>query len=551
MTKVNSNIYWLYSFILLIICGGMGCDEEKKSSPEMEIIRESMDGGNPMGGRIMGGDEAESLGGEEGGEIVNDNGGVLNMNPMGGQTGGNLGGQIGGSSETMGGQIGGGEVEGGMIGGMTGGLISNDESCILRPEWIPPQQNGIVYLSHYLSPTVIQYRIDGEYPYEEDRFDVGAEVQDAAIDGQNQLYAVALDVARRVELYSLANPSNVGEIVRTPVLEATINLEPYTPRRLFFDSARQRLHVLTNAPLMEGQLLTEMFLFTYDVSQPNQPIEYGSVPHTMPVTTTLRVEPRAGTLALVELTTNFLYLYDVSGPTPRLLEGDPIDLETEFPEDGNQNGFQVRNLRFDPLRGRMMLARGQGPASEVITYAYPPIKPKDESTAMEEQSGCASTLIYDELTRIDDEFDVSIPPQDRVNLLGGYIGVPILGEPFIFFVSLAWNGFMATTLVSLMEEVEETGVISNRSGCEDFEGFGCFYRSFYNEQPGSTYYQTDGAACLDQNFQVFAGAGILEDENAQVFFYKYDLETGGMTPWISQEGRTLVTRPYPLHLGCY
>jgi hypothetical protein len=43
----------------------------------------------------------------------------------------------------------------------------------------------------------------------------------------------------------------------------------------------------------------------------------------------------------------------------------------------------------------------------------------------------------------------------------------------------------------------------------------------------------------------------MEDENAQVFFYKYDLNSGQMTPWISQEGRTLVTRPYPLHLGCY
>ena len=224
-------------------------------------------------------------------------------------------------------------------------------------------------------------------------------------------------------------------------------------------------------------------------------------------------------------------MYDVSGPTPTLLEGDPIELEVEFPEDGNQNGFQVRNIRFDPLRGRMMLARGQGPASEVITYAYPPIEPKDETEMVQE--GCDSTLVYDQLTRVDDEFDVSIPPQDRVNLLGGYIAVPVIGQPFIFFVSLAWNSFFATTLVSLMEEFEETGILTNLGGCGDFEGFGCFYRSFYNQQPSSTYYLTDGAACVDQNAQVFAGAGIMEDENAQIFFYKYDLNSGLLTPWIS------------------
>ena len=101
---------------------------------------------------------------------------------------------------------------------------------------------------------------------------------------------------------------------------------------------------------------------------PSAPLSLSQEPFVMPVSTALAVEPKAGVLALVEQTTHRLFLYDVSGTAPIAHEGAPIDLRAAFPEDGMQAGFQIRNLRFDPVRGRLFMAREQGVASEVIAY---------------------------------------------------------------------------------------------------------------------------------------------------------------------------------------
>ena len=188
--------------------------------------------------------------------------------------------------------------------------------CGVVPDWEPADQQGAIYLTHFLSSEVIRYRVHRDFPFEDGRFDVGAEPYDADIDGVNDLYSVALNLPQTVKLYQLPrDEDHPGVELPMPSLMATIQFTPYTPRRVLFDSARQRLFVLTNAPLENG-ILEEMYLFIYDVSQPDAPIALTPEPTALPVTVSLAIEPRAGLLALVDLTSNHLLLYDVSGSTP-------------------------------------------------------------------------------------------------------------------------------------------------------------------------------------------------------------------------------------------
>ena len=509
--------------------------------PAGEVAGAQMSG-DSIGAGMSAGDSAGDETGAQSGEIAGSPAG----NPAG-STAGDIAGSMAG--EPAGGAAG---DAAGMIAGAPAGELEAALSCnTVDTEWRPAPQQGTIYLAHFLSSEIIRYRIDGEFPVEDTRFDVGADTHDAALDGVHNLYAVALNIPQTVKIYTLPRVSDHPEgDLPQPLLEATIQTTPYTPRRVFFDSARQRLLIQANAPL-NGQPLEEMFMFMYDVSQPSAPVALTPEPTSLPVSTTLAVEPRAGTLALVDLTSHHLMLYDITGDAPILHPGDPINVRAQFPEEGGQDAFQLRNMRFDPIRGRLMMARAQSIVSEVITYAYPPIEPKpadDNPTQNEDE--CLTSFTYQDLTRVDDPFDVSVPATDRANLLGAFIALPMIGEPRVLFVNYAWRAPSIAAMVTLMREGDDQRLY-HEEGCGDYEGFGCFYSSYYEGRMSSYNHLTDGAACVDQTHGVFAGAGLEDDENSQLFLFRIDRDRGGLSPILSESDRNLGTAPYPLHLGCH
>ena len=455
----------------------------------------------------------------------------------------------------MAGEMTAGEVMAGemMAGVQTGGeamggdLSSNDgpSLCSGITDWSPVEQQGSIYLAHYLSSEVIQYRVDGQFPFEYGRFDVGGEPQDASLNAHQDLYAVALNLSQEVKLYGL-HDVDASSMFTEPQLLANIDTSPYTPRQVLFDSARQRLFIFGNGALNEDGILDEMYLFMYDVSTPNQPQALSAEPTVMPVSTTLAVEPKAGVLALVEQTTNYLRLYDVSGVAPIPHLGEPIDLRAAFPEDGMQAGFQLRNLRFDPIRGRLFMAREQGVASEVIAYRYPPVESKTVDGMSED---CNAVFTYSDLQHIPDSFDVSLPASERANLLGAFMALPLIGEDFLLFIAYAWRNTSIASMVSFMSDDGQG--LAQLPACGDYENFACFYTSYYSGNPSSYNHLTDGAGCVDQHFNVFAGVGLEDDENSSLFLFRFDRNDGSMSPLLTESGRNLSTAAYPLVLSCH
>ena len=538
MTFKNDKLRFMMTLIVLTSLNACDDDQSPSSSSAGEIVA-GQDQAGQSAGMPAAGVDLPIVAGMSAGTENSGMGGEQNAGESGG-TFPNLGGDQMDGGFSAGAEA--GESAGDSAGDLMGGL--EVEPCRVEAAWVPPEQRGSIYLTHYLSPEVIEYQVSGERPREAGRFTVGGEPQDAEIDSLHQLYAVALNLSQEVEIYRLpAETSNDG--FTAPELASRIGLSPNTPRRVLFDSARARLFVYANPPL-DGNPLESMLLYIFDISDPTSPVALTPEPSILPVSSALAIETRAGVLALVETGTHLLHLFDVSGNQPRLHQGQAIDLRALFPEDGGQSGFQLRNLTFDPLRGRLFMARSHGIASEVITLSYPPIETKPEG---EPGDDCPEVFTYDDLTVIPDAFEVSEPISDRPNLLDAFMAIPMMGEDFVLFITYAWRNSSVATMVTLMKE--QDSVLRNQTGCGDYEGFGCFYTSYYGGSPSPYNHRTDGPGCVDQTHGIFAGAGLEDDESSQLFLFRINRDTGGMTPFLTEAERNLSTSAYPLVLSCY
>ena len=151
---------------------------------------------------------------------------------------------------------------------------------------------------------------------------------------------------------------------------------------------------------------------------------------------------------------------------------------------------------------------------------------------------------------IRDSFEVERPIAERAHLLEGFHAIPVIGKDLTFFINYAWRVTSVSSMVSMMSE-DEGGVLRNLTACGDYEGFGCFYTSYFDFVPTTYNHLTDGPGCVDSTHNVFAGAGLEYDQNSSLFLMSFDEETGAMSPMLSATGRNLSTSHYPLHLGCH
>ena len=415
--------------------------------------------------------------------------------------------------------------------------VEPEQSCITYPNWRPPENAGVAYITHLESPALRWYTATGEHAEFLGALEMESMVYDSAVDSEHDLLALAHDITRSISLYQLAKPSDDG--VAAPILAARIDLAPNAPRKLVIDSARQRLHVVANAPLRPGQLLRNELLFTFDISTPTAPILMSPEPVIIPVVIDIAVDHRNGYLFVVDIVTEELRIFDASGPSVQPLPGTPINLRTLYPE-RSQTAFDPRDVYVDPVRGRLLIARAQGLLSELMAFRYTPTS--------SENADCSGRPNYEDLVRIEDPFDLSVAPTDRITIWSTWHAIPVIGTPRMLLVYS--EGPSSRAMVTPLEEVD--GAIALLEGCGEYEGFGCYYRSYAENRPIG-YQLTDGGSCFDQTHKVFVGTSVDRiDEGANGWAFFFRLYTDGtMERVLSEAGSHHGVNAYPVTAECH
>ncbi len=411
-----------------------------------------------------------------------------------------------------------------------------------RSAQIPPQ-SGVVYVAHYHSKDLRIYRTDGEKPRAGQVIDLGEYVHDMVLDAFTGHLFMAHDQAGRVDVYRVQRVTGPAAQVVDPVKLATISFAQDIPRFLAVDGLRERLFVLAYPPSAGGAPLTEVHLYTYDYADPMKPVRLGEDPVTLPTTLSLAVDPLAGILYFNTILDKTLFAYDVSVAPPAPRPGTALSLTEHYPQTSS-TAFTARNLRLDPWRGRLYLARAQTALSEVIAFSYPP-------SVSATEDACPPRAGYDDLAKLDDFFDVDKEVDQRPNLLDAFTAIPDPRTGDVYLSASAWDGTRASAIVVALDEDLRIG-----PGCQDFgegeERFGCFYRLHTDGQPGS-HVLTEDASCLDHTNGVFVGTSVgldpAADQGGMHFFRS--TPSLGMEPWLPEDGSTLQAGVSPIVAVCH
>ncbi len=418
-----------------------------------------------------------------------------------------------------------------------------DEDLFVQPscEWLselqPPVHHGVVYTGHFLSTDLVIARIDGLKPIGQTALEMGEYTHDMALDSERNLLAVVQDIARQVTLLQLSTPASPADPFVAPTTVATLEIDNGdTPRFARFNVSTSWLYVLAGLPA-DAENQDSMNMHVYDLSSPATPAKLGVFP--VPTSVTFEIDPLSSVMFLVGLLDKTLYLYDITGAEPVLRPGTPVDLRALYPEENN-SGFSVRNLTLDPWNGRLLAARSQGAFSEVIALNYP-------ASVANGTDDCPPRVDHDSFTKVDDYFDLSIPVEDRPNLLDAYSILPDTSTGNSYFVADAWNGTESSALViGLTSELEPA------AGCSAFEGFGCWIQYFFDGEAGSQL-RTDGAACLDTTHEVVVATSIAqysEEEPGMLHFFKIQSDLQ-MVPWLQESNKSLTAGALPVAVVCH
>jgi len=399
-------------------------------------------------------------------------------------------------------------------------------------------KSGVAYVGHFLSNDLAILRTDGTEPSEETPFDLGTVTHDMVIDDERDLLIVVSDVARNTRIYQLTRPASAATAVTAPTLLSTISFTN-RPVIAMVNPYRQRIYIVASPPLPPSGPITEMFVRGFDTSNPASPVELSGSPYTIAVTTSIALDAVRDVMFVVELTTDVLTAYDLQGDGFTTLPGAPIVLTDLYPQE-NMFSFQARSLVADPFRNRLYAARSQSILSELIVFDYPADIPRDGAR----YSDFAG---LDDLTMVADAFDVDLPGDQRQNLLDAYVPALDLETGNLFMSADTWNGSASTAIVAAF-----TGTtLALATGCDDFEGFGCFVRSYTSGTP-STFLRTDGATCVDWTHSVVVATSVAtkEIDPGQAHFMSYDGALG-MSAWLPAGGGNTVIGSLPVSAVCH
>lgn len=442
---------------------------------------------------------------------------------------------------TRGGTDGGGDGDG-------GGQLPDNMGTV--PE--PPVQSGVAYLAHWHTAAggedkLIWYRTDGEAPYLEGEMDVGNPTQGMALDPVNDLLALVSDVGKTITLYKLSRPTSVGEPIVAPVEVGSFEYgDAGIPVAVFFSPLQHRVYISVSP---NGAEMERHDLYAYDTKSSDdvndeswlRPID--GWPKAAPIAIRHETDSARGLLFVSGLRDDKLHVFDLSddGLTP--LDGGAIDLAAEFPvPEGmtTQAAFQARQVRVDPWRNRVYVVRSQGAFSEMMAYSYPADVPRFGA----KYGDFAGTADFQ---KISDPFDLTVPLEERPNLLEGYDTDIDVNTGAVFMSADAWNGTASTALIAgFSSDLQSLAV-----GCNEHEGFGCFVR-YVSDDVASGYQRTDGSMCTDSTHNVVVATSVATDETEPglAHFYKYD-QSLGMTRWNPETGRSLVASSLPVGAVCH
>ena len=175
--------------------------------------------------------------------------------------------------------------------------------------------------------------------------------------------------------------------------------------------------------------------------------------------------------------------------------------------------MSIRGLQVLESEHRLYAARAQGANSELIVLDYPGVLP----TTTKRYGELAD---FSESMLIPDFFDIDVPIADRPNLLDAY-GPQV--DHKLRAVFLPADAYAPEISFSSAIVVPMTSLSQVAPACGDFEGFGCFYRSYFNGV-ASAYKATDEASCVNSTHRVYIGTSydvINEEQQGSVHAYKY------------------------------
>jgi hypothetical protein len=411
-----------------------------------------------------------------------------------------------------------------------------------QPAALPPvpQQSGVVYVVHYHTTDLRAYRIDGSDPKQELKLELGANKgsHDMALDPQGDRLFIVSDAAKSVDIYQLQRPASATAALTPPAKLASIILASgEIPLFARVDGQRGRLYVVASPG--GSAIPTEYLLLAYDVTDPATPKPLAGSPFKIPVTTSLALDGPRQALFVVETKTQKLHGFDLRGDKLEPLAGEPLDLLALYPQQ-NQTAFQARSLTADPWRNRLYAARSQTALSELIIIEYPSALP----TA---QAGYGQLAKMGDLKVVADPFDVDVPADQRPNLLDAFEPAVDLERGDVLLSAGAWTGSGTGAIL-----VGVTGALKLAKGCDAFEGFGCWYRSYLSGQPGSIQ-RTDGALCVDYTHKVVVGTSVdAVDETlpGAIHLLRYQ-DNLDMTDWVPSGGANLPAGGLPIAAVCH
>lgn len=432
-------------------------------------------------------------------------------------------------------------------GPQTGEDATDTETPPVSCDWLaepaaPPEQSGVVYLSHFDSTDLQIYRVDGEEPYSDGSVELGALTHSLAMDHQRDLLVVALDLIGEVRLYQASRPADPDTPVAPPQITGTIVFPTDYPNYVAVDAHRQRLYVV--AASFEADVPTDKdLLYIYDIADPSLPADLSAGGQLVDAAMGIDVDVAAGLVVMPGFMSGSFSLHDGTDGTAPLLGGTPIDLPSLYPEEGDET-MQLRSLRFNPNYGRLLGARSQGALSEVMAFVYGTVVGRAAEP-------CPERPDHDSFHPTSDFFDLSDEDPDRPTLVETFDVIP---DP------TTGNSFLVANVV--VDSVETSVIIPQGldlnpgPACEHWEAteglsMGCLLRGHEGSVPTS-YETTYGASCLDSTHGVFVTSSYdtegAEPGRLHLFRYEPDLT---MEPWLPAGGDSLPTGVLPVSAVCH
>jgi hypothetical protein len=393
-----------------------------------------------------------------------------------------------------------------------------------------PDKAGVAYGIHYLSSDLSWVKTTDD-DFEDGTLDMDFSGHDITVDPVNDLIAVASDEGREVVIFSVDRPG--AGSVSAPTQIATVGTEDpaYIVR---MDPYHDRLYVLT----ADGSAGSTTPMHVYDSSDPSDPQYLTSF--AVPLTASLDLDPVRQLLFATDMgsSDNLLRMYDVAGDELVELDGSPIDLTADYPQE-NSWGFSAHYLTVDPWNARVFAGRVQGTLSELIAYSYDPVVP-GAGTAYRDLAD------MDLVGMLADGIDVDVYYEDRVSLLSAFQAMPDPLTGDVYMSGDAWNGSAST---QVFVAYDPDLMLWDRCDSDTATDNLCYWQGT-SSGSASGYRTGEGISCYDWTHGQAMGLSIEFGGEYTSNFVRFEADGGELTQ-VHAPSTAPVSGSYAIGLACH